>query len=123
MNEGKIKAFELDKMEWQEFFDEHMQHNFFDKRMIGAEEEGIVVNFSRYPKGFYKDPHRHNCSHGIYVISGKLKTDEGIYGPGSFVWHSEGSIARHGATDEEECVFLFVTNKPFDIIYVSEEEA
>ena len=122
MNEGKIKAFELDKMEWQEFFDEHMQHRFFDKRMIGAEKEGIVVNFSKYDKGFYKDAHRHNCSHGIYVISGKLRTDEGVYGPGSFVWHSEGSVARHGATDEEDCVFLFVTNKPFDIIYVSEEE-
>lgn len=117
MDEKKVKAFHIDDMEWLKIYDEHMKSFIYDKRMIDAAEEGIMVNFSRYPAGYYKTPHRHHCSHGIYVIEGKLRTDEGIYGPGSFVWHSEGCLARHGATDEEDCVFLFITNKPFDIIY------
>ena len=122
MSDGKVRAFHVDDKDWIKIFDEHMQQHIFDKRMISAEDEGIMINFSRYPAGYYKTPHRNHCSHGIYVISGKLRTDEGVFGPGSFVWHSEGSLARHGATDDEDCVFLFITNKPFDIIYVNAEE-
>ena len=28
----------------------------------------------------------------------------------------------HGATDEADCVLMFVTNKPFDIHYTFEDE-
>jgi len=117
MDKELIKAFHIDEMEWLEVFDEHMNQYIYDKRLVDAQTDGIMINFSKYPAGYYKTPHRHSCGHGIYVIQGKLRTEEGIYGPGSFVWHAEGSLARHGATDEEDCIFLFITNKPFDIIY------
>jgi hypothetical protein len=29
----------------------------------------------------------------------------------------------HGATEEEDCVILFITNKPFDIHFPFEDEA
>lgn len=45
----------------------------------------------------------------------KLKTDHGIYGPGTLVWHPEGYKGGHGATEEESCTFLFIGNKSFDI--------
>lgn len=115
--EKKPVAFQMENMEWLQIFDEKTGKVFFDKRMISADEEGVMINFSKYPKGYYKPAHTHHCSHGIYVISGKLKTDQGIYGPGSFVWHPEGCVCSHGATDEEDCVFLFISNKPFDISF------
>lgn len=90
---------------------------FWDKPMI-QDETGMVAIMTRYPKGYWKPYHRHTCSHGIYVFSGKLKTDDGIYGPGSFVWHPAGYKCGHGATEDEECVFLFVANKPFDIEFL-----
>ncbi len=90
---------------------------FMDKTMI-ADETGMIVNMSRYPKGFWKPKHRHTCSHGIFVIEGKLKTDDGVYGPGSFVWHPAGYECGHGATEDEDCLFLFVANKPFDIEFL-----
>ncbi|MDO4647585.1 MAG: cupin domain-containing protein [Eubacteriales bacterium] len=123
MGEKKTEqAFHMDQMEWLKIHDEITNKDFFDKRMISADDEGVMINFSKYPAGYYKPKHTHHCSHGIYVISGKLRTDQGIYGPGSFVWHPEGYAASHGATDEEDCVFLFVSNKPFDITFVDEEE-
>jgi hypothetical protein len=48
-------------------------------------------------------------------LSGTLNTHQGTYGPGSFVWFPEGGSMEHGATDDEDCTFLFITNKPFDI--------
>lgn len=89
--------------------------------LIDDHATGMVVNFSRYPAGYYKEFHTHACSHGIYVLSGTLKTDKGEYGPGCFVWHQEGVVARHGATDREDCYALFITNKPFEISYPDEK--
>ena len=40
-----------------------------------------------------------------------LKTDEGEFGPGAFVWYPEGTVMSHGATDREECVFLYIHDK------------
>lgn len=95
---------------------------FYDKVMISDPETGMIVNLTRYPKGYTKILHRHTCSHGIYVISGKLKTSDGIYGPGSFVWHPAGYVCEHGATEDEDCLFLFVANRPFDIEFVDRKK-
>ncbi len=110
-------TFDTSKMEWEEIFDDKIGKSLFDKKLIDDYDTGMVVNFSRYPAGYYKEFHRHACSHGIYVLSGTLKTDKGEYGPGCFVWHPEGVVARHGATDKEDCCALFITNKPFEISY------
>jgi hypothetical protein len=37
------------------------------------------------------------------------------------VWFPEGGIMEHGATQDEDCTFLFITNKPFDIHFVGDE--
>ncbi len=110
-------VFHPDGMEWEPILDEKIGQYLFDKKLIDDQKAGMVVNFCRYPAGFYKAAHTHTCSHGIYVISGKLKTETGVYGPGHFVWHPEGSLNRHGATEKEDCFFLFVTNGPFTIAY------
>ena len=113
------KEFHPDNMEWIEIFDEHMKKTIYDKRLVQPEDTdtGMMINFSKYPAGYYKTFHKHHCAHGIYVMKGILRTDKGEYGPGNFVWHPEGLSARHGATENEDCEFLFITNKPFDIYY------
>jgi hypothetical protein len=37
------------------------------------------------------------------------------------VWFPEGGIMEHGATQDEDCTFLFITNKAFAIHYVGDE--
>ena len=44
-----------------------------------------------------------------------LATHQGRYPAGTSVWFPEGGIMEHGATQDEDCTFLFITNKPFAI--------
>ncbi len=65
--------------------------------------------------------HSHPCAHGVYVLEGTLKTHQGQYSAGSFVWFPEGGIMEHGAKQDEDCTFLFITNKAFAIHFVGDE--
>lgn len=95
---------------------------FDDKPMISDPLHGMVVNFSRYPEGFYKPYHRHTCSHGILVIDGKMKIDDGtVFSPGSFVWDPAGFAGGHGAADDSDCLFLLVANSPLKTEFLSDE--
>jgi anti-sigma factor ChrR (cupin superfamily) len=77
---------------------------------------------SRQPHARYDAPSdRHPCARGVYVLEGTLSTHQGRYPAGSFAWFPEGGIMEHGATQAEDCTFLFITNKPFDIHFVSDE--
>ena len=58
----------------------------------------------------------------MYVLDEILKTHAGSFGPGSFVWFPEGMEMEHGATQDNDVTFLFITNKPFDIIYTFEDK-
>jgi quercetin dioxygenase-like cupin family protein len=61
--------------------------------------------------GFTNPWHSHPCAHGIYVLEGTLNTHQGQYLAGSFVWFPEGGIMEHGATQDPDCTFLFITTK------------
>ena len=108
-------VFKLKEMEWTKMFDSYTPGEFFDKQIKVDEPVGLCV--TRYPKGYYKTWHRHTHGHGIFVLEGKLRTEEGIYEPGTFVWFPEGMVTRHGETDDEDCVFLFVSGKSGKIIF------
>lgn len=94
---------------------------FQDRPMVTDAKNGMIVNASRYPKGFFKPLHRHGCSHGIYVVQGMLRTDHGVYGPDTLVWHPAGCEAGHGSTEDSDCLFLFIANKPFDIEFLPQK--
>ena len=78
-------------------------------------DTGMIVQHTVYQAGVCPPKHRHSCGHGMYVLSGKLRTDEGVFGPGSFVWWPAGTWMIHGACDDADAEVLFITNKPFDL--------
>ena len=80
---------------------------------------GVLVVKMVYRAGFTNSWHTHPCGHGIYVLDGTLKTHQGTFGPGGFVWFPEGGTMEHGATDDADCTFLFMSNKAFDIHHVT----
>jgi anti-sigma factor ChrR (cupin superfamily) len=84
-------------------------------------ETGMMVLKMVYRAGFTNPWHSHFCGHGFYVLDGVLDTHQGQYGPGSWVWFPEGGLMYHGATKENDCTFLFVTNKKFSIHFVGDE--
>lgn len=36
------------------------------------------------------------------------------------MWFPEGGVMFHGATQEQDVTFLFITNEPFDIHFVGD---
>jgi quercetin dioxygenase-like cupin family protein len=85
--------------------------------LIDDPDTGMQAMKLVYRAGFTNIWHTHPCAHGMYVLEGTLRTHRGEYGPGSFVWFPEGGVMEHGATEDADCVFLFITNKPFGIHY------
>lgn len=118
MHDLKVSSVHIDDMEWIESTSPITGKGFLNKILVSAENgDGIDILYMIYPKGYKTVWHTHHCSHGIFVLEGTLKTHEGLYGPGTFVWFPEGILHEHGATDEEDVKFLFITNKAFDIAY------
>ena len=108
-------AIDSNSAEWEKEWSDYNQKYILNKYLVKDGDTGMMIKRMIYPKGLNTRWHTHPCSHGIYVLSGKLKTDKGLYGQGSFVWFPEGVLAEHGSTDEEDVEVLFITNKAFEI--------
>lgn len=112
-----LVAIDSTTAEWTIFPVEQINAELDALPLLDDPATGMQMFQMVYKAGFVNPWHTHPCSHGIYVLSGKLQTLDGEHGPGAFVWFPEGLRHWHGATDDADCTFLFVTNKPFDIFY------
>ena len=110
--------FDTRKLPWQTCTDKHLNADFLDMKLILDRETGLTINLSVYPKGYYKPKHIHDNAHGIFVLKGTLKTDDGEYGPGTFVWYPEGTVMSHGATEREDCTFLYIQDRAGKLHYL-----
>lgn len=110
-------AIDTNSMKWDVLEIPELNAKLPVQACISDPDTGMSVSKIVYKAGFTNISHWHNCSHGIYVLEGILKTHAGEYGPGSFVWFPERTIQSHGATQDKDVTFLFITNKPFDIHY------
>ncbi len=117
-NDKSMQVIDTNSMQWQEHYSKTAGKMMYKNLLVQDQETGMKVEKICYPRGFITKWHFHNCAHGIYILEGTLKTHDGCYGPGSFVWFPEKSLAEHGATEEADVVVLFITNKLFDINYV-----
>ena len=108
--------------EWQGFPVEYIGANLEHVPLVDDPETGMMVLKMVYRAGFTNPWHSHPCAHGIYVLEGTLNTHQGQYRAGSFVWFPEGGIMEHGATQDEDVTFLFITNKEFGIHYVGDPD-
>ena len=118
--DDQLQSFDSNAMPWGELYIDQLKLGVPLKAFISDPDTGMSVQMIKYAAGFTNPWHRHNCAHGIYVLEGTLKTHEGTFGPGSFVWFPEGGVMQHGATQDEDCTFLFITNKAFDIHFVGD---
>ena len=48
----------------------------------------------------------------------RMMSENGSFGPGSFVWFPEGEVMEHGASQDGDVTVVFITNKSFRIDYV-----
>ncbi len=115
--ELKVTSSDANSQTWEERPNPRNGMSSYMKLLHEDADTGMSVRLNFYPRGFVTRWHTHPCGHGMYVLEGILKTHEGVYGPGSFVWFPEGIEAEHGATAETDVLTLFITNKRFDIRY------
>jgi quercetin dioxygenase-like cupin family protein len=117
-----FEVYDSNAMEWGELFVDQLGKGIPVKAFTSDPDTGMMCLLIKYQAGFINPWHSHNCAHGIYVLSGTLRTHKGDFPAGTFVWLPEGMKMYHGATEEADCVALFVTNKPFDIRFAFEDE-
>lgn len=118
MSDGKqLFAVAVDSLPWEERFNETIGRALYRKNLVADPDTGMEIRLVRYPAGVINPLHTHHCAHGMYVLEGNLVTNDGSYGPGTFVWFPEGMAMEHGAAPEGDVTVLFITNKPFDIHY------
>jgi len=118
-----FEVYDSNAMEWDELHIDQLGRGVPIKAFTSDPETGMSCQLIKYKAGFINPWHTHNCAHGLYVLSGTLRTHKGEFPAGNFVWLPEGMTMFHGATEEEDCVILFITNKPFDIHFPFEDEA
>lgn len=116
-----VEVADTSRMPWATFVVPQTGAEIPMKALLDEPDTGMQVFKMRYAAGFTNVWHTHPCAHGMYVLDGVLKTHEGEYGPGSFVWFPEGGWMEHGATAENDVTFLFITNKQFGICYEQDE--
>jgi quercetin dioxygenase-like cupin family protein len=114
----KMTSYLDSNMPWEDVLNPVTGKTIQRKHFLQDADTGMEVMVVKYPTGVITPKHTHPCAHGLYVVSGKLYTHDGIYGPGDFVWYPEGVIGEHGATDDGPVTLVFMTNKPFDISFV-----
>ena len=117
----QLTVIDTNTTSWEYFPIEYIKANLEHVPLVNDPDTGMMVLKMVYRAGFTNPWHSHPCAHGIYVLEGALNTHQGRYPAGSFVWFPEGGIMEHGATQDEDCTFLFITNKPFAIHYVGDE--
>ncbi len=113
-----IFAVDTNALPWEQRTIEKSGQPVYRKTLVEDVETGMAIRLVRYPAGVINPKHTHPCAHGMYVLEGTLVTNEGTYGPGSFVWFPEGMVMEHGATAEQDVTVVFITNKRFEIHYL-----
>lgn len=116
-----VVSIDTNKMPWSYIPIPELNHQLPVKLLLDDPETGMSILKMKYTAGFTNAWHTHKCAHGMYVLDGTLNTHKGTFGPGEFVWFPEGERMFHGATEENDVIFLFITNKPFDIHFESVE--
>ena len=54
-----------------------LEISMYSKRLIQDPDTNIMIRINRYQAGFFTPWHTHHCAHGMYVMEGSLKTEDG----------------------------------------------
>ena len=114
---SQVITMDSNRMTWQELPIPELDASIFMKPLFLDNMTGMSISKACYKAGFMNKSHTHHCAHGMYVLDGILVTSGGEFAPGSFVWFPEGETMFHGAQEDNDVTFLFITDKNFDIQY------
>lgn len=77
-------------------------------------ESGIFTGLFRIPPGGVVPDHVHTALEQTYVLEGNFGDEEGMAGPGDFIWRPAGN--RHEAYSPDGCLILGLFLKPNEFL-------
>lgn len=80
------------------------------KVLYQDEATGVFTGLFRIPAGGVVPDHVHRALEQTYVLEGNFGDEEGMAGPGDFIWRPEGN--RHQAYSPDGCLILGFFLKP-----------
>jgi anti-sigma factor ChrR (cupin superfamily) len=80
------------------------------KVLYEDKETGVFTGLFRVPAGGVVPDHVHTALEQTYVLEGRFGDEEGMAGPGDFIWRPAGN--RHEASSPEGCIILGFFMKP-----------
>lgn len=80
------------------------------KVLMRDQDRGLMTALFRWAPGAFLPDHVHEDIEQTYVLQGRLIDDEGVAGPGDFVWRPAGS--RHDARAPDGALTLSIFLRP-----------
>ena len=77
-------------------------------------DSGIFTGLFRIPPGGVVPDHVHTALEQTYVLEGNFGDEEGMAGPGDFIWRPAGN--RHEAYSPDGCLILGLFLKPNEFL-------
>lgn len=114
---GVFKVVNTTEQKWSQNQSHRDRVTYFMKPLFHDQSSGEVEMLVRYPAGQINPEHTHPYGHGMYVLQGKLVSNRGTFGPGTFVWFPAGEVVSHGAGPDEDVTVVFTTHDGLTIDY------
>ncbi len=84
------------------------------KVLYQDEATGVFTGLFRIPPGGVVPDHVHRALEQTYVLEGTFGDEEGMAGPGDFIWRPAGN--RHEAYSPDGCLILGFFLKPNEFL-------
>jgi anti-sigma factor ChrR (cupin superfamily) len=84
------------------------------KVLYQDEATGVFTGLFRIPPGGVVPDHVHRALEQTYVLEGTFGDEEGMAGPGDFIWRPAGN--RHEAHSPDGCLILGFFLKPNEFL-------
>ncbi len=81
-----------------------------EMKILYSDDDGRSAILFKMSPGAVVPFHKHQDIEMTYMLEGTLEDDEGVVGPGDFVWRPGGN--RHIAKSPGGSTFLSIFNKP-----------
>ena len=78
----ELEVFDSDSMDWLEIPIEQIGSSLPLKLFTADPDTGMSCALLRYDAGFINPWHTHQCAHGMFVLSGTLRTHKGVTAQG-----------------------------------------
>jgi quercetin dioxygenase-like cupin family protein len=77
---------------------------------------GALDALITYPPALNAPAHRHNCSHTMFILDGKMLINGKAYGAGTYAYFPANETMTHTTPPDSQCTFLLMFERSTEFI-------